>query len=66
LILNRGAGGSKWTDDRATVEVSCMTRLMDEDHRNGVGVFDPALKGSFLVKVQIADDMPGQQRSPRL
>ncbi|WP_166651929.1 hypothetical protein [Roseateles toxinivorans] len=37
-------------------------RLMDKDRRNGVGVFDPELKGRFLRGVSISEDMPVQPR----
>ena len=32
-------------------------RLMDEDHRNGVGIFDPVLAQDFLAGVKDPDDM---------
>ncbi|HEY4084136.1 MAG TPA: hypothetical protein VGM81_25900 [Burkholderiaceae bacterium] len=34
-------------------------RLMDEDRRNGVGIFDPAQKGRFGSDVQNSDGAPG-------
>lgn len=37
-------------------------RLMDEDRRNGVGVFDPALKDIFLSAVKVPGDVPVQRR----
>ena len=39
-------------------------RLMDEDFRNGVGVFDPALKDKFLSGVDVPEDMIIQHRKP--
>jgi hypothetical protein len=35
-------------------------RLMEEDRRNGVGVFDPALKDKFLSGVQLPEELPVQ------
>lgn len=37
-------------------------RLMEEDHRAGVGVFDPALADGFRAGVQIPEDPPVQHR----
>ncbi|MBV8503834.1 MAG: hypothetical protein JO006_19210 [Paucibacter sp.] len=37
-------------------------RLMEEDYRNGVGVFDRALTGRFLEGVRIPADMRVQRR----
>jgi len=35
-------------------------RLTEEDHRNGVGVFDPALKEISESRVQVLEDSPVQ------
>lgn len=37
-------------------------RLMEEDHRRGAGVFDPALKGQYVSGVQTPEDMAVQDR----
>ena len=37
-------------------------RLMEEDRRNGVGVFDPALKDTFLSGVKLPEELPVQSR----
>lgn len=37
-------------------------RLMEEDQRNGVGVFDPALKGMYSSSVEIPEELPVQRR----
>jgi hypothetical protein len=36
-------------------------RLMEEDRRNGVGIFDPALK-VYCSTVEIPEDTPAQCR----
>jgi len=35
---------------------------MEEDHRKGVGIFDPALKDTLLSGVKVPDDLPVQRR----
>lgn len=37
-------------------------RLMEEDRRNGVGVFDPALKELLLPGVDVPENTPVQRR----
>lgn len=37
-------------------------RLMEEDRRNGVGVFDPALMGMYSSSVEIPEELPVQRR----
>jgi hypothetical protein len=37
-------------------------RLMEEDRRSGVGIFDPALKAYVLSGIEIPEDTPVQCR----
>lgn len=39
-------------------------RLMDEDFRNEVGVFDPVLKDKFLSRTEVLENMPPQPMKP--
>lgn len=39
-------------------------RLTNEDFRNGVGVFDPALKDKFFSGVDVPEELPTQHRKP--
>lgn len=39
-------------------------RLADEDHRNGVGAFDPTLRDIFLSGVEVPENMRIQHRKP--
>jgi len=58
----RSALEDRWWDNLRPVgrELSSpdFERLMEEDRRNGVGVFDPALKDRFLVEVKAPAGMP--------